>query len=88
MLEELPISVYIKQNISVTWLLIQSKVKKLQVCNILYNVLVSVSKKRPKKQIKALISLFCDYLWRHFVNKWWSQWIYLNSGSLHLKSKR
>ena len=58
MLEELPISVYIKQNISVTWLLIQSKVKKLQVCNILYNVRVSVSKKRSKKQIKAFISLF------------------------------
>ena len=88
MLEELPIPVYIKQDISVTWLLIQSKVKKLQVCNILYNVRVSVSKKRPKKQIKAFISLFCGYLWRHFVNKWWSQWIYLNSGSLHLKSKR
>ena len=62
MLEELPISVYIKQNISVTWLLIQSKVKKLQVCNILYNVRVSVSKKRSKKQIKAFISLFCGYL--------------------------
>ena len=61
MLEELPISVYIKQDISVTWF-IQSKVKKLQVCNILYNVRVSVSKKRPKKQIKAFISLFCGYL--------------------------
>ena len=35
-----------KHQYSITWLVIQSKVKKLQVCNILYNVLVSVSQKK------------------------------------------
>ena len=46
MLEELPISVNIKQNISITCLVIQSKVKIPQVCSILYNLLVSMSKKK------------------------------------------
>ena len=42
-IEELPILVYIKQNISITWLVvIQSKVKKLQVCVISYTTFLLV----------------------------------------------
>ena len=67
MLEELPISVYIKQNISITCLVIQSKVKIPQVCSILYNLLVSMSKKkdlksRLKHSFHSLVVTYGDIL--------------------------
>ena len=90
LIEELPILVYIKQNISITWLVvIQSKVKKLQVCVISYTTFLLVCKKkdlrsRLKHSFHSLVVTYGDL----FFNKWWSQWIYLHSGGLHLKTKR